>query len=122
MTATSLFIIEKSGNTLIVTPLRDPDELTFDELEGDGKETFELLMKGEAKNIVVDCERIDHCCSTALGFFVKLWKRVRDMGGRMAFCNMSTHMRCIIELTHLEQLWVLCKTREEALAEVEKPA
>jgi anti-anti-sigma factor len=120
MTVMGLFVVEKSGHTLIVTPLRDPDELTFDELEGDGKEMFELLMNGEAKHVVVDCSKIDRCCSTALGFFVKLWKRVRDIDGRMAFCNMSTHMRCIVELTHLGQLWALCDTREQALAEVEK--
>ncbi len=54
----------------------------------------------------------------ALGFFIKLWKRVRSVDGQFAFCEVSEHEREVLELTRLDSLWSICPTRAEALAVV----
>ena len=46
---------------------------------------------------------------------MKLWKRVRANGGQMVFCNVSAHELEILELTHLNTLWSLCNSRDEAM-------
>ncbi len=57
----------------------------------------------------------DYYGSTALGFFLKLWKRIRSVDGKMAFCNVSPYEQEVLRLTRLDTLWPICGTREDAL-------
>jgi hypothetical protein len=50
-----------------------------------------------------------------MGFFMKLWLRVRRCSGRMAFCNMSDHEKEILHITKADSLWSMCSSRKEAL-------
>jgi anti-anti-sigma factor len=62
----------------------------------------------------MDFHKTDYYGSTALAFFLKLWKRVRNRNGRMAFCNISDHEREILTVTQLDRLWPIYLSREEA--------
>ena len=117
-TANGVFEFERMGQTLIVTPLTDLRELDFREIEAGASELLRLLGNDTIKNVVVDFHKTDYYGSTALGFFVKLWKRVRERGGRMAFCGVSDHEREILRITRLDGLWPICPSREEALQAV----
>ena len=120
MNATSIFDIEQNGLTVIVTPRRDPDELTFDEqAESEIGELFDRLSIGKAKNLVVDCHKIDRCCSSAMSFFVRLLKSVQRIGGRMAFCNVSEQIQPAMRVLNLHSVWAICDSRADAIAEVE---
>ena len=77
---------------------------------------FDLFKDETIKNVVIDFHRSDYFGSTALGFFVRLWKRVTMRNGRMAFCNLSQHGAEILRITKLDAYWPICKTRAEALA------
>jgi anti-anti-sigma factor len=114
----AVFDIEVEGETIIVTPAEDLGELGFQQIGADGKEVLALLERSPARNVVVDFRRTDYYGSTALGFFVRLWKRVRGRNGRMAFCNVSAHEKEILRVAKLDQLWPVCSTREEALVAV----
>ena len=112
------FQIESAKDTVVVTPLIDLGELEYKRIERDGKTVLDWLEAARAKNVVVDFEKTDYYGSTALGFFVRLWKRSRGQGGRMAFCNVSRHERDILALTKLDSLWLICGTRQDALTAV----
>jgi stage II sporulation protein AA (anti-sigma F factor antagonist) len=112
--ATGDFEFERDGETLIVTPVTDLRELEFPQIEAGAKEILSLLASSSVKNVIMDFYRTDYYGSTALGFFVKLWKRVRERGGRMVFCNLSPHEREILAVMRLDTLWPLCGSREEA--------
>jgi stage II sporulation protein AA (anti-sigma F factor antagonist) len=114
------FQIEQQDDTVVVTPLIDLRELEYELIERDGKTVLDRLAAAHAKNVVVDFDKTDYYGSTALGFFVKLWKRSRTHGGHMAFCNVSPHEREILELTRLDTLWSICGSRDEALDAVQK--
>jgi anti-anti-sigma factor len=113
--AAGIFEIEGQGDTIIVVPVMDLRELDFQRIEAGGKEILDLLSGGGVRNVIVDFHRTDYYGSTALGFFVKLWKRIRGQDGRMAFCNVSEHEREILQVTMLDRLWPICPTRAEAL-------
>jgi anti-anti-sigma factor len=104
---------------VVVVPERDLREFDFGEIEEEGAEILDLLESHAARSLVIDFHNTDYYGSTALSFFVKLWKRVRLNGGRMAFCNVSPHEREILELTHLNTLWDLCSTQDEAVKQVQ---
>ena len=113
-----MFEIEKQGDVVIVTPERDLREFEFGEIEDEGMQLLRLLESREARNVVIDFSHTDYYGSTALSFFVKLWKRVRANGGKMAFCNVSAHELEILELTKLDTLWGLYGSRDEAVRQV----
>ena len=115
-----IFEVEHTGDTIIVVPVVDLRELNFLQLEAGAKRILDLLTSTGTKNVVMDFRKTDYYGSTALGFFVKLLKRVRERNGRMAFCNVSEHEKEILQITKLNQLWPICSSRIEALTAVRK--
>jgi anti-anti-sigma factor len=113
------FDIVSDGDTLIVTPLQDMRELEYSQIESGAREVFDRLGDPAVKNVVVDFRETDSYGSTALGFFVKLWKRVcTQKDGQLAFCNVSPHEMEILNVTKLNKLWPICPSRDAALAAV----
>ncbi|MFV1967345.1 MAG: STAS domain-containing protein [Pirellulaceae bacterium] len=113
-----MFDIQHQGDVVVVVPQYDLREFEFGQIELEGAEVLEILEQSRAKHAVFDFHKTDYYGSTALSFFVKVWKRVRANGGSMAFCNVSVHELEILELTKLNELWSLCNSRDEALDEV----
>ena len=118
MAAATTLPVEQVGETLVLTPSKNLSELAFEEIERDADHALQLLDGTRAKHVVLDFRHTDYYGSTALSFFVKLWKRVREIGGAMAFCNLSDHEHEILKITKLDMLWVICESREAALRAV----
>ena len=114
----SLLHFERVGDTLVLTPQHDLRELDYPEIEAEAKEVLQILTNEPVKYVVIDFHKTDYYGSTALGFFLKLWKRVRARDGRLAFCHVSPHEHEILKLTRLDNVWTICATRAEALAAV----
>jgi anti-anti-sigma factor len=113
--ATRAFEIERDGQTLFCTALTDLRELDFPEVEAGASEIFALLKNGTIRNVVLDFHNTDYYGSTALGFFVKLHKRLKQHDGHLAFCRVSDHEKEILNVTGLDGLWPICATRADAL-------
>ena len=118
MEAATTLPIEQIGETVVLTPSKDLSELAFEQIERDAERVLGLLDGTHAKSVVLDFCHTDFYGSTALSYFVKLWTRVREVGGAMAFCNLSDHEREILNITKLDTLWTICESREEALQSV----
>jgi len=114
-TAGGIFEIEQQGDTLIVVPTVDLRELEYERIEDGASGILDLLNGTGTKNVVLDFYKTDYYGSIALGFFLKLLKRVRVRNGHMAFCNVSDHEKEILQITHLDHSWPICTTRSEAL-------
>jgi anti-anti-sigma factor len=117
---TSLFEVELEGQTLTLTPLVDLRELEFQEIESEASDILNVLRSGTVRNVILDFSRTDYFGSTALGFFVRLWNRVRAVNGRMAFCNLSGHEREVLQVAGLDRLWPLCSSLDEAWRFIEQ--
>jgi anti-anti-sigma factor len=107
-----IFELDRQGDTLVIIPAANLGDLAFQQIEAGATVILDLLNDGAFRNAV------DYFGTTALGFFVKLWKRLRDRDGHMVFCNTSEHHREILKVTKLDTLWTLCGSREEALRAV----
>ena len=115
MAAKMLFDIERQDDVVVVTPTADLREFEYQDIQAAAEGILDLLGAPGVKGVVLDFHRTDYYGSTALGFFIRLWKRVSARGGRMAFCNVSEHEREILTVTRLDTLWPVCRSREEAL-------
>lgn len=113
-----VFEVEHVGETIVVMPTVDLRELDYQRIEEGAKSIFDLLSGSGVRNVVIDLARTDYYGSTALGFFLRLWKRVKTHGGHMALCNVSIHEREILEVTRLDHMWPICASRNEALRAV----
>ena len=113
--ADGIFEVEQAGDTLIIVPVVDLRELDCQRIEEGANRILDLLNGTGIKNVVMDFHKTDYYGSTALGFFVRIWKRVRRRKGRMAFCNVSDHEKEILQITNLDHSWPICSSRIEAL-------
>jgi anti-anti-sigma factor len=111
-----IFEIEQDCDTIIVVPTGNLRELEFLRIEAGAGDV--LALANGVKNVVLDFHKTDYYGSTALAFFVKLWKRVSRQNGRMAFCNVSDHEKEILQVTKLDHLWPICSSRNAALEAV----
>lgn len=116
--APGIFDIEQLDDEIIVTPKADLREFEFQQIELAAGDVLKLLNSDRARNVIMDFHKTDYYGSTALAFFVSVWKKVRSHGGHMAFCGVSQHEKQILALTRLDTLWSVCDTREQALAAV----
>jgi anti-anti-sigma factor len=115
-----LFEIEEFDNVLVVTPSADLRELDYQQIEQAGRKVLHMLADKQARSVVIDFRRTDYYGSTALAFFLSVWRAVRSRGGHLAFCHVSEHEMQVLSLMRLDTLWSVCDTREEALAAVQK--
>jgi anti-anti-sigma factor len=116
----SIFDFEQQGDVVIVTPTADLRELDYQQIEQGADRVLNLLKQKQVKSVIMDFHQTDYYGSTALAFFVNVWKTVRSYGGHMAFCCVSKHEQQILALTRLDTLWSICDTREQALAAVRR--
>jgi anti-anti-sigma factor len=91
--ANRIFQVEYDDQTVIVVLQVDLRELDFNRIEEQGKEILDFIGGPGVKNVVLDLAKTDYYGSTALSFFVKIWKRVRQRNGHVALCNLSAHER-----------------------------
>ncbi len=115
-----IFEVERLGRIIVLNLRRGLQEIEFDEPPPDAREVLDLLRKAEIDDVIVDCHDIDFLRSTALGFFVTVWKRVAGRDGQMAFCHASPKAQEILRATKLDRMWKICDSRAEAMEEVEK--
>jgi anti-anti-sigma factor len=109
-----LFEIEVQDETLILIPWRSLREVDYLEIEASTREILDYLASTKLKNLVVDVGRMDYSSSTALGLFIRLAKAARSRHGRMAFCNVSAYEKEILHITHLDEVWPIYPSRQEA--------
>ena len=95
-------IVEVEGQ-LIVGNRQDLKQKVLDEVE-----------KG-ARKILIDFDRTGYIDSSGLGVLVSLAKRIRDAGGELRLSNLHDELQTLFELTKLDTLFQISKTREHAL-------
>jgi anti-sigma B factor antagonist len=113
-----LFRTERVGNTLVVTPTSELSEFDFDPIQSGAEKVFAEFGDETVQNVVVDLERTAYFGSTGLGFFVRLWKRVKMAGGEMVFCGASPHVKEVLRVTRFDQVWPQRSNREQALQDL----
>jgi anti-anti-sigma factor len=118
VTVDGTFEIEQAKETIIIVPATDLRELDYQRIEDGAKKILELLNSTSIRNVVLDFHKTDYYGSTALSFFLKLWKRVSQRHGRMVLCNVSDHEKEILRITKLDHLWPICASKREALEAV----
>jgi anti-anti-sigma factor len=66
--------------------------------------------------VVLDLSRLGYFGSSFIEALICVWKHLSARpGGRMALCGLTANCREVVGITHLDQLWSVFDTREEAV-------
>src|SRR5215510_8363730 len=72
-----------------------------------------LISSGERK-IVLDCRDLKYVSSSGLGAFVTCAKEVSPQG-KLIFVALNQHVESLFTLTGLSRVFMICKTKEDAI-------
>lgn len=118
MTVTRLFELQSEGQILVMVLLEDVSSLNEERLHSELGRVLAQFEASQLKHVVLDLERAGCFSSLMLWAMNSLWQRARARGGAMAICNVSPLGREVLEVSHLNRLWPICPSRQEALAAV----
>jgi len=107
-------IWQQSGN-LLVKLSGELDHHTAEELKEVINREWE---KDLTCNIIFDLENLSFMDSSGVGVIMGRYKQVSKTGGKIALCNLSPHLKKVIELSGLLKLVYLYGNVEEALREL----
>jgi anti-anti-sigma factor len=69
-----------------------------------------------AKQLLVDCTKLDYINSAGLRVFLLVAKRMESQGGACAFCGLSVNVKLVFETIGFDRILTVHDTREGALA------
>lgn len=79
------------------------------------KDYFNGLFNAKVEKIVVDLLKTHHICSSALGHMVYMENRLRTYGGEMKLVVDDEDLNELLEITLLNQIFLIYKTIHEAI-------
>lgn len=114
-----LLAVECRDNTTILTPAGDLGEFAVNEIDNGSNRVIRRIQENQnCQNVVIDFRNTDYFGSSALGLFLRLWKRVQERDGQMALCNLSEHEVDVLKITRLTEFWHICDSLDDAIAAV----
>jgi anti-anti-sigma factor len=112
----TLFESEQSGDTMIVMPMKDMGEFEMASIAAGQPSAFDQLVQlTDGFDVVLDLSHTDYFGSSTIGLFNRLVSHVHAQSRKIAFCNLSEHEKEVINITHINRLWDMKASRDEAL-------
>lgn len=93
------------------------DEMSIDIVN---RRLGELVATLQPPTLILDMSQVEFFGSSFIESVFRAWKRLQGRpGAKFALCRLQPYCREVLEVTHLDQLWTLCGTREEAIAKLQ---
>ncbi len=72
---------------------------------------------GEAgrHQVLLDLAEVEYLSGVSLCAVVRLYKKLRDVHGHLALCNLTPPARDVFKITRLDRLFTVCDGEEQAL-------
>ncbi|MDG2391507.1 MAG: STAS domain-containing protein [Planctomycetaceae bacterium] len=115
------FQFEWHGNTLVITPAANVEQMRWDLIEQAADIVMTPLAKQQAPIVIFDLAEVNYFGSVFLALLLRCHKYVRSRGGEMVLCGTSPGElpHETLRITALDTLWALYDTRDDALAAVD---
>ena len=72
------------------------------------------IEKGERK-FIFNLNKLEHINSSGLNLFLKLFSKIRAIGGELVFSQISKGVEKLFHISKLDSIFNICATNEEAL-------
>jgi anti-sigma B factor antagonist len=114
MSQSDLEQVKQNGITVVVLG-EQYDNLDEPTLEAAAAELLEIAQSADPPLIVVDMSRTKFFGSAFLGTLFRVWRRLTKRKGKLAMCGASGPCADVLDVTQVNRLWNLYKTRDEAV-------
>jgi len=109
--------ISKHDGVTVVTLGREYENLDEDNVSKLTDTLLTVAQKAEPSLVVLDLSSTTFFGTCFLGTVFRVWKRLRGReGGRLALCELTPHCEEVLRVTHLDGLWDVFASQEEALS------
>jgi anti-sigma B factor antagonist len=86
------------------------------------RKLMDLVSGMTSPALVLDMTHVEFFGSSFIETMFRVWKRLQgQQGAKFALCGLRPYCREVLEVTHLDSLWRLYPTRDEALAGIRSP-
>ena len=91
----------------------------LDHSNADGfAEKMEALLQQDTPRVVLDLERLSYASSWGLAALIRIHHHYRARGGTIAFANLHNAVATLLRISHLDRMFDLYPTVDEAIAHV----
>lgn len=80
------------------------------------KERITKLVEGDSTKFIIDFEEVTHINSLAMGILRGKLKIVKEMGGDIKLIKLNEHIKTILEMIGLDEIFEIYETEDEAVA------
>jgi anti-sigma B factor antagonist len=92
-------------------------------LDALGRELVAATAAADPPVVLLDMSQVTFFGSSFLETLFRIWKGMQSKPNpKMCLCGLHQYCREVLEITHLDKMWPLYGTREEALAAIAPPA
>ncbi len=89
------------------------------QIEQVSRNLMDLVGELEPPALILDMTNVEFFGSSFIETMFRTWKRLQGRdGSKFALCGLRPYCREVLEVTHLDSLWNLCPTRDDALAKL----
>ena len=114
-TQNQFFRIERHGRIAVVIPAAEVETLSENTMQQAGRKIVAQLKADPPAALVIDLAPVYYFGSVFLSFLLRCHMLVKKHGSEVALVVNSDRARELLHLTALDTLWVIYKTRAEAL-------
>ncbi|MBM3968299.1 MAG: STAS domain-containing protein [Planctomycetes bacterium] len=110
--------IHKCGSVTVI--LFGPQFESLDEFALDQVRDFVLdaAKAADPPNVVIDLSHTKFFGSSFIEVLFRVWNRVNSAGGKFALAGLTSYCREVLEITHLDKLWLTLPNEAEAVAAI----
>ena len=113
------FRLEWHGNTVIITPSPNVEQMPWDLIEEAADIVMEPLKSSASPMAVIDLSQVTFFGSAFLALLLRCHTAVKSRGGELVLSGPSKVARDLLKLTALDTLWAIYETRAEAVDAVD---
>jgi anti-sigma B factor antagonist len=108
--------ITREQGVTVITLGEEFESLTDLELENLKGTLYDAAAQAEPPLLLLDLSRLRFFGSSFIEALFRAWSQLHTRpGGRMSLCGLTGYCREVVEVTHLDRLWSVFDTRDEAV-------
>jgi anti-anti-sigma factor len=104
--------VSESANLMELTL---PESLDSEEFDALNESMLKTVQAKPSDNWVLDLSAVNYMGSSVLGLMINVRQHIKSGGGRLALCGMSPQLTRIFHTCCLEKLFIIMRTRGDAL-------
>ncbi len=108
--------VTKENGVTVVTMgegLKSIDETVIDDVR---EFLLDLSATADPPRVLIDLSKTEFFGSSFIELLFRVWNRMKSRpDGDFAICCLSPYCKEVLEVTHLNQLWKVFETRDEAI-------